>query len=215
MVQEVDEPVRNFGARIKGQANICKYNTKCSNCDHSMDYTDEILRDILVRGLADTEIQLSLLGDKNQDMGLEEMYKFVESKESGKRSVDKLTQAIGANALRSSSYHKEKSLQSKKSTPTPSQRQKVNPDEICSYCGQKGHGKRAPLSIRASVCPAYGSRCKGCDKITTTNQCANQVINQLHRKKVVLFLISYVRLATIRLQPQTTTNQQLNKHPCN
>ena len=73
MVQEGDEPVRNFGARIKGQADVCKYNTECSNCDHSIDYTDEILRDVLVRGLADTE-----------------------------RSVDKLTQAIGANALRSS-----------------------------------------------------------------------------------------------------------------
>ena len=94
-----------------------------------MDYTDEILRDILVRGLADTEIQLSLLGDKNQDMGLEEMYKFVESKESGKRSVDKLTQAIGANALRSSSYKKEKSVLPKNPT-TPTQRKKVNPDEV-------------------------------------------------------------------------------------
>ena len=77
MVQEVDEPIRNFGARIKGQANVCKYNTECSNCDHSIDYTDEILRDVLVRGLADTEIQLSLLGDKNQDMELDEMYKFL------------------------------------------------------------------------------------------------------------------------------------------
>ena len=26
MVQETDEPVRNFGARIKGQANVCGYN---------------------------------------------------------------------------------------------------------------------------------------------------------------------------------------------
>ena len=51
-------------------------------------------------GLADTEIQLNHLGDKNQDIKLEEMYKFVDSKESEKRTVDKLTQAIGTNALR-------------------------------------------------------------------------------------------------------------------
>ena len=105
MVQEVDEPVRNFGSLIKGQANVCKYKSECSNCDHSIDYTDEILRDVLVRGLADTEIQLNHLGDKNQDIKLEEMYKFVVSKESEKRTVDKLTQAIGTNALRSSIYH--------------------------------------------------------------------------------------------------------------
>ena len=28
MVQEVDEPGRNFGAGIKGQANVYKYNTE-------------------------------------------------------------------------------------------------------------------------------------------------------------------------------------------
>ena len=109
MSQDTDEPVRNFGARIKGQANVCNYSTECPNCEHNIDYTDEILRDVLVRGLADTEIQLQLLGDKNQDMKLEEMFKFVESKESGKRSVDKLTQALGANAMRNSSYTKIKS----------------------------------------------------------------------------------------------------------
>ena len=63
-----------------------------------------------MRGLADTEIQLNHLGDKNQDIKLEEIYKFVESEESEKRTVDKLTQAIGTNALRSSIYHTVKSV---------------------------------------------------------------------------------------------------------
>ena len=214
MVQEVDEPVRNFGARIKGQANICKYNTKCSNCDHSMEYTDEILRDILVRGLADTEIQLSLLGDKNQDMGLEEMYKFVESKESGKRSVDKLTQAIGANALRSSSYKKEKSVLPKNST-TPSQRQKVNPDEVCSYCGQKGHGKRAPLSVRTSVCPAYGNKCKGCNKNNHYKSMCKSSSKPITQEESGAIFDQYARLAMIWSQLLTTANQRPRRHPCN
>ena len=71
MAQDTDEPVRNFGARIKGQANVYNYSTECQNCNHNIDYTDEILRDVLVRGLADTEIQFQLLGDKNHDMKLE------------------------------------------------------------------------------------------------------------------------------------------------
>ena len=77
MAQDTDEPVRNFGARIKGQANVCNYSTEYQNCNHNIDYTDEILSDVLVRCPADTEIQLQLLGDKNQDMKLEEMFKFV------------------------------------------------------------------------------------------------------------------------------------------
>ena len=49
-----------------------------------------VLRDVLSRGLDDSEIQLDLLGDKNQEMTLEEVFKFVEAKESGKRSASRL-----------------------------------------------------------------------------------------------------------------------------
>ena len=165
MAQDADEPVRNFGARIKGQANVCSYSTECPSCAHNIDYTDEILRDVLVRGLADTEIQLQLLGDKNQDMTLEEMFKFVESKESGKRSVDKLTQALGANAMRNSSYSKGKSDRLKNPViQDPPERRRHNADDVCSYCGKKGHGKKATLATRKTACPAYATKCTKCGK---------------------------------------------------
>jgi len=41
--------------------------------------------DTLSRGLSDPEIQMDLLGDINQNMTLEDIYKFVEAKEAGKR----------------------------------------------------------------------------------------------------------------------------------
>ena len=163
MVQETDEPVRNFGARIKGQANVCGYNIECSGCQNVVSYTDEILRDVLVRGLADTEIQLGLLGDKNQDMTLEEMYKYVESKESGKRSVDKLVQTLGASSMRNSAYSRVKSNNPKDSLTF--KKIQTNLDEACSYCGKKGHGKSATSTIRKNACPAYGKKCMGCEKI--------------------------------------------------
>ena len=124
-----------------------------------MDYTEEILQDVLARGLNDTEIQLSLLSDKNQNMSLEEMYSFVESKESGKRSIDKLSQAIGANGMRSSTYNKGKK-------ETSRQNEKPARNDECQYCGQKGHGKRPSITVRKSSCPAYG---KGCDKCKKNN----------------------------------------------
>ena len=37
-------------------------------------YTDEILRDVLTRGVADPEIQLDLLSDSNQNMTLENVF---------------------------------------------------------------------------------------------------------------------------------------------
>ena len=59
-------------------------------CDNAVNYTDAILRDVLTKGIADPEIQPDLLRDKNQDMSLEEVFKFVEAKESGKRSASQL-----------------------------------------------------------------------------------------------------------------------------
>ena len=50
---------------------------------------------------ADSELQLDLLGDKNQDMTLEEVVQFVEAKESTKRSAGHPFQAQGADAARS------------------------------------------------------------------------------------------------------------------
>ena len=71
--QDRDETVRSFCARLCGQAGICKFTTQCPSCDTNVNYTEHILRNVLTRGLADSEIQLDLLGDKNQDMTLEEV----------------------------------------------------------------------------------------------------------------------------------------------
>ena len=90
MRQDRDEPVRTYGARLRGQAGVCKFTQQCTGCDASVDYTETILRDVLCRGLEDGEIQMDLLGNKNQDMTLEEVLRFVEAKEAGKRSASRL-----------------------------------------------------------------------------------------------------------------------------
>ena len=83
MRQDRDEAVRSFGARLRGQAGVCKFHTKCPACDTDVNYTDEIIRDTLIRGINDQEIQLALLGDQNKSMTLEQVFQFVEAKESG------------------------------------------------------------------------------------------------------------------------------------
>ena len=82
MRQDRDETIRSFGARLRGQAGVCKFVIKCPQCDSDVSYTEAILRDVLSRGLEDPEIQLDLLGDKDQEMTLEKMFQFVEAKEA-------------------------------------------------------------------------------------------------------------------------------------
>lgn len=49
MRQGRDEAIRSFGARIRGQAGVCKYNMDCPSCNNQVNYTDQILRDVLTR----------------------------------------------------------------------------------------------------------------------------------------------------------------------
>ena len=172
MRQDREETIRAFGARLRGQAGVCKFMIKCSACEAEVNYTEAILRDVLCHRLDDPEIQLDLLGDKNQDMTLEQVFLFVEAKEAGKRSASRLLTPQGADALVSSSYRhrRNESLKGQPSQAKNPPPQTKNPEtraqqyEICSFCGRKGHGRGAPTRVRRRECPAYGLTCRHCGR---------------------------------------------------
>lgn len=163
MRQDHDEPIRSFGARLRGQAGVCKFLMECPNCSEDVNYTDAVLRDVLSRGLEDTEIQLDLLGDKNQEMTLEEVFQFVEAKESGKRSASRLIDSHSQGAEAASSSYKRRTNDTLKER-NQRDHAKINKSDVCSYCGKKGHGIRALAKVRKQVCPAYGHTCTHCEK---------------------------------------------------
>ena len=47
--QARDEPFRAFTARVRGKAETCAYHATCE-CGRSADYTDHIIRDVLLNG---------------------------------------------------------------------------------------------------------------------------------------------------------------------
>ena len=65
MSQKRDETFRAFVARVRGKAEICDYTTE-NTCDcgnnNTVDFTDIILRDILISGIYDTDIRRKILG---------------------------------------------------------------------------------------------------------------------------------------------------------
>ena len=69
MMQDRGEPIRSFAARLRGQAEVCRFTKKCTNCDQICDQGEERVADQLCIGLADAEIQEDLLKHPNQDMG--------------------------------------------------------------------------------------------------------------------------------------------------
>ena len=150
MRQGRDEPVRAFGARLRGQTCVCKFIQQCPSCEADVDYTEAMIKDVLCRGLEDSEIQMDLLENKNQDMTLEQDLGFVEAKEAGKRLASCLLPQA-TDAVARSSYRKQK-----KAPPKD--------QETCTYCGTKEHGQNPPTRVRRKECPAFGTKCNYCDK---------------------------------------------------
>ena len=59
--QERDEQIRAFAARVRGKAETCAFTASCP-CGQSVDYTDNIIRDVLLNGLYDDDIRREILG---------------------------------------------------------------------------------------------------------------------------------------------------------
>ena len=165
MRQNNGEAIRAFAARVKGQAHVCEYFTKCHDCEKTISYADTVVRDMLTLGIADQDIQLELLGNVDQDMSLENVIKYIEVKEAGKRSTSLLQQYSETAAA--STYSRNKKRQAIKCIPeTSNKRQEAK----CIFCGKCGHGLSAKLEQRRKHCPAYGNECKICNKL---NHCEN------------------------------------------
>lgn len=162
ITQDRDETVRAFCARLRGQAGVCRFlKSKTCPCNREVevDYSDEIIRDALIRGLADEDIRLDILGQCRQDLTLDETLQIVEAKESGKRSAGMLTNtAVSMNAA--SSYKKKSNIQQKHSAK--SHESENVPSTPCGYCGQKGHGNGRSRDDRRKSCPAYKHQCTEC-----------------------------------------------------
>ncbi|KAJ8349596.1 hypothetical protein SKAU_G00247260 [Synaphobranchus kaupii] len=142
MRQGYEEPIRSFHARIKGQADTCKYEMKCTKtgCDQVNDFTEEILRNVIARG------------KKNQDMPLKDMIEYIEAKESGKRSASRLLDPQSTDTI-SSSYRQGKQQDARTRGGARPRNRRPSPKK-CRKCGRQNHLDKACLGGRSTRPPS-------------------------------------------------------------
>jgi len=154
MRQDRDESIRAFSARLKGQANICQYSVDCE-CGAQINYSDQMVMDSIIIGLADDDIRLDMLGQANQEMTVEETIRYVEAKESGKRSASRIRSTPAAVSVDTSSTYRQNERRKFQGHTKP------NPSQFpCIHCGKTGHGHRQ--QERMAHCPAYNHTCSKC-----------------------------------------------------
>ena len=91
MQQERDESFRAFAARVRGKAETCAYITKCT-CLREVDFTDSIIRDVLIAGIADLDIRREVLGTTAiLERAVNDVISLVEGKEMARNAISSAT----------------------------------------------------------------------------------------------------------------------------
>ena len=148
MVQDGDETVRKYHARLRGKALSCEFSVSATvRCTCGVDtntqvsYMDEMLRHKVITGLADQDIlQDVLAADKKT---LPDTIAFIEGKEGGKQSQQSLAGRATVSKIS----------------------QEVEDTVRCGFCGRTGHGAQPSESTRKAKCPAWSAKCHKCGKV--------------------------------------------------
>jgi len=145
--QDPDEPFRTFAARVQGKAETCEFKTAfngvCTGCNAAFDgtvyYTDEVIRDVLLNGVADNEIRCDALStDGIQMKPVTDVIAFVENKETA-RNANPSTTLSALSAYRrnnSSQYNKDASHKLRRNRgSSPSDAEKLR-TAVCPGCSK-------------------------------------------------------------------------------
>ena len=131
--QDTEESVSSYTAHLKGQASVCNFAIKCkdSTCNKLTSYSDQMVCHQLVRGLADPTIQEQILSyaAENPDLDLNATLKYIEAKESGKRSSNMLSSSGGINRIAAHKVSKAPGTENHDKTEIADNRK-------CGWCGQ-------------------------------------------------------------------------------
>ena len=160
MTQPPGTGIRTFLASLRGQAALCSYTAECSiaGCDHIFDYSDEIIKDNLIRGIYDHEILADLLGDAKTDRTLDQTVSFIAQKEQGKS-----TRSVVGDRTAAISYQK-----------PPGASKPPAPAAKCWACGGSRHAVKNDRAARENNCEAWNFTCTKCSTKGHFSNCCSK-----------------------------------------
>ena len=158
-----------YVGRLNAQAALCNFTVKCE-CHRYVSYTEAMISQRLVAGLANPEHQSKVLSEAQILPDLKSKVERLVSLETSEDATSEIratqTQAspVKAAAARSSQYKKRKRFNSpeiKKKLNTTNDEQKRRKLR-CRGCGQSSHGDGK--NMNRDHCPAFGKECYVCHK---------------------------------------------------
>ena len=133
--QEHDEPFRAFAARVRGKVETCAFTTKCE-CTKIVNYTDHMIRDVLLHGISDMDIRCEVFVVSDiLETAVNEVISLVGGKEMARNALP------SADMSRISSFKQQQSQQPDPRALTSSSEQATCPTvRISTKYSHRGHG---------------------------------------------------------------------------
>ena len=131
MRQGNDELARTFAAKVQGKAQICDFTVpfKCPcGCAETfrVDYTQEVIKDVLVAGIADTDIQTSLFDVEGlEERSVNDIISLIERKEKARKAYHQ----SGVSGISTFKRSRNQTLANQRRQP-----QKQSPTIPCPQC---------------------------------------------------------------------------------
>ena len=159
--QDHGENARALCAKLKGKATTCSYIADCTGtgCAQVINFTDIMVKDVLIIGLVDEEVKKEVLGWSELDnKSLEETVTFIEAKEMARDAMNKEQITAGI------STYKKKNADSNTGGKRQCKLCKVKTDKFvwnrrqkkmievtfCTTCWKKKNARRTNASADAS-----------------------------------------------------------------
>ena len=139
MGQAEDEAAKHYAARLKGQASLCNFVLP----EGQRDYSEEMVKHQLVRGLQDPLIQEQVLAHsatKDESLSFTKTLSLIEAKESGKQDASALNKGTlgGLNRLSEYKSSQRKSLIDNRNQ-VKQEGEKVKSEDKCGWSARTGH----------------------------------------------------------------------------
>ena len=143
MNQSAEEPIRTFAARVRGKAETCGFTTAATcPCGKQVeaDYTEEVIRDVILAGISDLDIRRDALSmPEIQQKSTNDVVGIIESREMARNATPLSSAAVNAMSSYKQARHPRPPAETLLKTVTPqkqdydSSTQKTSP---CPECGK-------------------------------------------------------------------------------
>ena len=85
MLQEPDESIRAFVARVTATADMCGMSVTCVECNKNLSYRDQVVQQIVIHGMRDNEVRIRVLSRNTAGEldTLEKLVDYIAAEEAG------------------------------------------------------------------------------------------------------------------------------------